>query len=150
MKLPSVAALVLLLASVAAGTAVHATPVSGARELVTAYFRQMFEEKNVEAAMEAYVAPDLIQHDPYLPDGAAAMTDFFVPYFEQHPQSSVQIKRVLADGDVVTVLSLWKESPEDNGQAAVDIYRVESGRIVEQWRVSQEIPDHPANRNTMF
>jgi len=150
MKLSSVAALVLLLASVAAGTAVRAAPASDARELVTAYFRQMFEEKNVEAAMQAYVAPDIIQHDPYLPDGAAAIADFFVPYFEQHPQSSVEIKRVLADGNMVTVHSLWKESPEDNGQAAVDIYRVDAGRIVEQWRVSQEIPDHPANRNTMF
>ena len=150
MKLSSVAVLVLLLASVAAGTAVRAAPASDARELVTAYFRQMFEEKNVEAAMQAYVAPDIIQHDPYLPDGAAAIADFFVPYFEQHPQSSVEIKRVLADGNMVTVHSLWKESPEDNGQAAVDIYRVDAGRIVEQWRVSQEIPDHPANRNTMF
>ncbi|MGN6657417.1 MAG: nuclear transport factor 2 family protein, partial [Achromobacter mucicolens] len=42
------------------------------------------------------------------------------------------------------------DSPEDRGQAVVDIFRLEGGKIVEHWDVSQEIPENPANKNGMF
>ena len=123
---------------------------SGSKDLVLAYYRMMFQDKDVEQAMNTYVNKNLIQHDPYLGDGAAAMTDFFVPYYEQHPQASAEIKRVVAEGDIVVVHALWKETPEDTGQAMVDIFRVENSKIVEHWNVSQDIPENPANKNTMF
>jgi predicted SnoaL-like aldol condensation-catalyzing enzyme len=123
---------------------------SGSKDIVLAYYRMMFQDKDVEQAMDTYVSKNLIQHDPYLGDGAAAMTDFFVPYYEQHPQASAEIKRVVAEGDIVVVHALWKETPEDTGQAMVDIFRVENSKIVEHWNVSQDIPENPANKNTMF
>ncbi|OWT74361.1 MULTISPECIES: nuclear transport factor 2 family protein [unclassified Achromobacter] len=123
---------------------------SGSKDIVLAYYRMMFQDKDVEQAMDTYVSKNLIQHDPYLGDGAAAMTDFFVPYYEQHPQASAEIKRVIAEGDIVVVHALWKETPEDTGQAMVDIFRVENSKIVEHWNVSQDIPENPANKNTMF
>jgi len=123
---------------------------SGSKDLVLAYYRMMFQDKDVEQAMNTYVNKNLIQHDPYLGDGAAAMTDFFVPYYEQHPQASAEIKRVVSEGDIVVVHALWKETPEDTGQAMVDIFRVENSKIVEHWNVSQDIPENPANKNTMF
>jgi predicted SnoaL-like aldol condensation-catalyzing enzyme len=140
----------LLVIGAGAMAPVLAASTADNKALVVAYFRMMFQDKQVEQAMRTYVARDLIQHDPYLPDGAAAVTDFFVPYFEQHPQAGADIKRVVAEDDLVVVHSMWKDSPEDNGQALVDIFRVQDGKIVEHWDVGQEIPDNPANRNSMF
>jgi predicted SnoaL-like aldol condensation-catalyzing enzyme len=41
-------------------------------------------------------------------------------------------------------------APEDRGTAAVDIFRVEDGRVVEHWDVLQPVPEEAANDNTMF
>jgi predicted SnoaL-like aldol condensation-catalyzing enzyme len=149
-KLRSCLASVLLVTGLCVWATAQSAPPTTSKELVTAFFRMMFQDKEVEQAMHTYVSNDLIQHDPYLPSGAAGMTDFFVPYFEQHPQASADIKQVIAEGDTVVVHSLWKESPEDAGQAVVDIFRVDKGKIVEHWDVSQDIPENPANSNGMF
>jgi predicted SnoaL-like aldol condensation-catalyzing enzyme len=150
MKLRTLFATALFLAAACAAGVAQSAPPANNKELVLAFFRMMFQEKNVDKAMQAYVDKGLIQHDPYLPDGADAMGDFFTSYFEQHPQANAEIKLVIAEGDLVMVQSLWKESPEDSGQALVDIFRAQNGKIVEHWAVSQDIPENPANRNTMF
>lgn len=142
--------ILLLAAGLSLCAAAQAAAPQSSKDIVVAFFRMMYQDKEVEQAMNTYVSNDLVQHDPYLPSGAAAMTDFFVPYFEQHPQASADIKRVIAEGDVVVVHSLWKESPEDAGQAMIDIFRVDKGKIVEHWDVSQDIPENPANSNGMF
>ncbi|MCJ9713449.1 nuclear transport factor 2 family protein, partial [Bordetella hinzii] len=110
----------------------------------------MFQEHRVEEAVSRYVDKRYVQHNPYLESGTAPLVDFFVLYFEQNPQASAEIKRVIAEGDLVVVHSLWKEAAEDRGQAVVDIFRVAEGKIVEHWGVSQEIPENPANANGMF
>lgn len=43
-----------------------------------------------------------------------------------------------------------KLNPKDRGQAAVDIFRVRDGKIVEHWDVIQDIPEKAENPNTMF
>jgi predicted SnoaL-like aldol condensation-catalyzing enzyme len=140
----------LLLAAAANGALAAPEAPQDNKALVTAYFRMLYQDKNVDEALNRYVSKDLVQHDPYLPDGSAAMADYYAPYFDQHPQASADIKRVIAEDDMVVVHSLWKESPEDSGQAMVDIFRVQDGKIVEHWDVIQDIPDNPANKNGMF
>ncbi|VEF39118.1 Predicted ester cyclase [Bordetella bronchiseptica] len=120
------------------------------KDLVLAFFRMMFQDRDVEEAARRYLSPAYVQHNPYMADGVSPLVDFFLPYFEQNPEASVEIKRVIAEGELVVVHNLWKESPGDRGQAVVDIFRVQNGKIVEHWDVSQEIPENPANKNGMF
>ncbi|MGE8657755.1 MAG: nuclear transport factor 2 family protein [Achromobacter sp.] len=148
MKFKSLALCLLLAASCVAP--VQAAAPQSNKDIVVAFFRMMFQDREIDEAVRLYVGKNYVQHNPYMRDGIEPMVDFFPHYFEQHPQASVDIKRVIAEGDLVMIHNLWRESPEDRGQAVVDIFRVENGKIVEHWDVSQEIPENPANKNGMF
>ncbi len=62
-------------------------------------------------------------------------------YVEQFPQLSFDIKRAVAEGDLVVTHSLLKTSPEDRGTALANFYRLEDGKIVEHWEVAQPVPE---------
>lgn len=149
-KLKSIALCVLVAASMSGVVPTAAAAPQTNKEIVVAFFRMMFQDRDMEEAVRLYVGKSYVQHNPYMADGVEPVVDFFQPYFEQHPQASVEIKRVIAEGDLVVIHNLWKESPEDRGQAVMDIFRVENGKIVEHWDVSQDIPENPANKNGMF
>jgi predicted SnoaL-like aldol condensation-catalyzing enzyme len=150
MKLKSLALCMLVAAATLAIAPARAAGPQSNKDIVVAFFRMMFQDRNIDEAVRRYVGPSYTQHNPYMQDGVGPMVDFFPAYFEQHPQSVVEIKRVIAEGDLVMIHNLWRDSPEDRGQAVVDIFRVENGKIVEHWDVSQEIPENPANKNGMF
>jgi predicted SnoaL-like aldol condensation-catalyzing enzyme len=68
-----------------------------------------------------------------------------------HPDAHGEIKRVFADGDYVILHSHWHGlSDNPRGEAVVDIFRLENGKMVEHWDVIQPIPETAANNNTMF
>lgn len=120
------------------------------KALVLDFFRLLFQEHRVQEAMQRYVGTPFVQHNPYLEAGPAPLADLLEQYFSQHPQASADIRRVVAEGDLVVVHSHWKESPEDRGQSVIDIFRVADGKIAEYWNVSQDIPENPANATGMF
>lgn len=148
-RLKSLAFCTLLVAGGLALSPASAAPQSN-KEIAVAFFRMMFLDRDVDEAVRLYVGDKYVQHNPYMPDGVGPTQDYFPAYFEQHPQAVVEIKRVIAEGELVMIHNLWKDTPEDRGQAVVDIFRLENGKIVEHWDVSQDIPENPANKNGMF
>ena len=120
------------------------------KQTVTAFFTTAFNDKQPAEAVAKYLGPQYIQHNPQAADGAEAFIQFVGGFVAQFPQLSVDIKRVVAEGDLVVTHSLIKVSPEDRGTAAMDIFRLEDGKIVEHWDVLQPIPETAANDNTMF
>jgi predicted SnoaL-like aldol condensation-catalyzing enzyme len=118
---------------------------------VIAYYERAFNDHEPEDAVERYVGSEYIQHNPMAPDGTDAFIAFVRGYVEQSPQLRVEIKRAIAEGDLVMTHGLLKTSPDDRGTAAADIFRVdENGKIVEHWDVLQPVPETSANDNTMF
>lgn len=65
-------------------------------------------------------------------------------------QLSVEIKRVIAEGDLVVTYDLVRGAPDDRGLAGIDIFRLQNGKIVEHWGIRQPVPESSANDNTMF
>ncbi|WP_046710206.1 hypothetical protein, partial [Streptomyces europaeiscabiei] len=59
-------------------------------------------------------------------------------------------KSFIAEGDLVAVHNNDKTSPDDRGNAVVDLFRVRNGKIVEHWDVTQAVSATSANDNTMF
>lgn len=128
----------------------HASTQTSNKELVTSFYKLAFNDHQPVEAMKKYVGSQYTQHNPYVADGKQPFIDFFVEFQKKHPQSHVEIKRVVAEGDLVVVHVHSKLDPKDGGRAVMDIFRVQDGKIVEHWDVGQSIPEKPANKNTMF
>ena len=57
----------------------------------------------------------------------------------------LDIKRAVAEDDMVVTHSLLVRKSGDPGLAMVDIFRLENGKIVEHWDVIQEVPENSVN-----
>ena len=120
------------------------------KQAVISFYTQAFNDKQPAEAVAKHVGSQYIQHNPLAADGAEAFIQFVTGFVGQFPQLSVELKRVIAEGDLVVTHGLIKTSPEDRGMAAADIFRLQDGKIVEHWDVLQPIPETAANDNTMF
>lgn len=92
-----------------------------------------------------------IQHNPGVADGrdafVAALTAATGP-----GGLRADIKRVVAEGDLVAVHSRWASITDSSAAplAVFDIFRVENGLIVEHWDAMQPVPAEMAHGNGMF
>lgn len=119
------------------------------RTLVLNFYDRFFNKHEVTEAAEV-VADDYKQHNPQVPDGKAPFVSYFAGYFKENPQARARIVRSATDGDLVYLHVHSTNGPGDRGQAVVDIFRVQGGKIVEHWDVIQDVPEKAANKNTMF
>jgi len=120
------------------------------KQNVVAYYEMAFNWNMPAEAVAMYQGPVYIQHNPLAPNGGEAFVAFVSGFKSQFPNARVDIKRVMADGDLVITHSHFTNGPNDRGSAVVDIFRLENGKIVEHWDVIQQIPERSLNDNTMF
>ncbi len=120
------------------------------RATVLAFLNLAFNDKKVQEAVTRYVGSTYIKHNPRIPDGTDGLLAFASSLQAQFPLAHSDVKRIIAQGDLVVVHSKVTYSPDDQGIAAADIFRLEQGKIVEHWDILQEIPATSMNNNTMF
>ncbi|MEZ4869375.1 MAG: ester cyclase [Caldilineaceae bacterium] len=120
------------------------------KQTVIDFITQSFNAQQPAAAVAKYVGAEYIQHDPQSADGAEAFIQMATGFTSHFPQLHIDIKRVLAEGDLVAAHVLITMAPGSPGMAGVEIYRLQEGKIVEHWNVLQPVPDQAANDNTMF
>ena len=120
------------------------------KKIAVAFLSMIFNDHKVEEAFKLYAVPEYKQHNPFAASGAEAAIKFFGPYLKQNPEVRTEIKRVIAEGDLVAIHNNPKSNAQDRGRAVVDIFRVVNGRVVEHWDVVQDIPEKSMNNNTMF
>jgi len=115
---------------------------------VREYYEHAFNEHQPREAVERYLGDEYIQHNPQAPDGPEA----FIGFVEAFPEVSVDIKRIVAEGDIVVTHSLVRFNAQDErGTVAVDFFRLTNdGKIVEHWDVLQPFPEESANDHPMF
>ena len=120
------------------------------KEVVTRFMTEFYIDKQVRSAFERWVDPGYIQHNPMAATGRDAAIAFLEPFFAANPAIHYEIKRVIADGNLVAVHAHGRFSPDDRGMAVVDILRVEGCKVMEHWDVVQPVPEKAANPNGMF
>jgi predicted SnoaL-like aldol condensation-catalyzing enzyme len=148
MKIALVIAAAVLLAAPAARAA-DAQQQEQNKKTVVDFYEKGLNEKNFEAASK-YFGPRYTQHNPNAPDGPEGFKTFLQFLKEKFPASRSEIKRVFADGDYVILHVHAVREPGTRGNAIVDIFKLENGKIVEHWDVVQPIPEKSANANGMF
>ena len=108
-----------------------------------------YTQKQVADAFSELVSDDYRQHNPTIPDGPAAAIEMLTPKFDGSPEARFEVQRILVDGDLAMV-HVKASRPGAPDAAVADIYRFESGRIVEHWDVLQQVPVHAAHDHPMF
>lgn len=117
------------------------------KTLVLAVLKGAFIDRD-PSVVDRYFSPNYVQHNPSIPNGPSAIQGLIpnlAPDFRYEPGMAV------ASGNLVMVhgrYTGWGPNP----LVAVDIFRVESGKVVEHWDVMQaEIPaSQTVSGNSMF
>lgn len=120
------------------------------KQVVTKFMTRFYIEKDVRGAFETWVDPGYIQHNPMAATGRDAAIGFLEPFFKANPGIKYEIKRVIADGNLVAVHAWGRFNDADRGMAVVDILRVQRCKVMEHWDVVQPVPEKAANTNGMF
>lgn len=117
------------------------------KDLVLRYLDIVFNQRNLEKA-EMYWKGDMIQHNPHMPNGLDVLRGFIT---SSDPAPSYQAGLASEVDNYVMVHGKYTGWQGKN-MIAVDIFRVDSGKIVEHWDVMQEevSAENSINSNSMF
>lgn len=118
-------------------------------QTVLAFYEKGLNQKDADAALK-YVGNRYVQHNPTAPDGPEGFRKFVGFLKEKFPASHSDITASFVDGDNVILHVHAVREPGTRGQAIVDIFKLEDGKIVEHWDVIQAVPETSANTNGMF
>jgi predicted SnoaL-like aldol condensation-catalyzing enzyme len=119
------------------------------KKVVLDYYQTAFGG-NPEKAIADHFGPVYIQHNPDAQDGPEAFIGFVTYLRGEYPNLRLDIKRVIAEGDMVVTHSHLILEPGQPGRAVADYFRLENGKVVEHWDVIQDVPITSANANGMF
>jgi predicted SnoaL-like aldol condensation-catalyzing enzyme len=132
-----------------AAFAADANQMAANKKAVEEFLDLAINRKNFEAAAK-FLGPRYVQHNPNAADGPEGLKAYIAFLRQKFPDYHSDIKRVFADGDYVITHAHNVPMPGSRGYAVMNIFELESGKIVEHWDAIQEIPEKSANANTMF
>ena len=113
-------------------------------------FLEMAAGGNVSEAYSKFVGAGFLHHNPFFEGTAKALQAGMEENAHQNPNKVFEVKRVIAEGNLVVTHSHVRQKPADPGAAVVHIFRFKNGKIVELWDLGQPILNKSINKNGMF
>ena len=113
-------------------------------------FLKMASRGDVSEAYSKFVGPGFRHHNPYFEGSAETLLTAMEENARENPNKTLDVKRAIAEGDLVAVHSHVRQRPDDRGAAVVHLFRFEEGRIVELWDLGQEVPEESPNQHGIF
>ena len=89
------------------------------KRAVVAFFTRAFNDHKPDDAVAKYVGSQYIQHNPDTADGPAAFAESTKKLIAKCPDVSVEIKRVIAEGNLVVTHDLVRLAPGDRALPAL-------------------------------
>lgn len=113
-------------------------------------FLKMASSGDVQEAYSKFVGPGFKHHNPYFEGSAETLMTAMEENARENPNKTLDVKRVIAEGDLVAVHSHVRQNPDELGGAVVHLFRFEEGRIVELWDLGQPVSEESPNQYGMF
>jgi predicted SnoaL-like aldol condensation-catalyzing enzyme len=127
-------------------SAVTADARGGNRTLVAQAMDALFVDFDV-SAVDRYFAEPFVDHDAAFQSGLEPLRAA-VRQLAKTPGFKYERVRVLADGDMAAVHGRYAGT--DGAQVAFDVFRIQSGKIVEHWDALQaETAPNPSHRTEL-
>ena len=134
----------------AAGRKVTAAARQAAnKRLVLTFYSHIIGRKDFESGRK-YMGATYRQHSPYATDGHEGLAAFVKFFKENFPNHRYEVKKVIAEGDMVVLHLHGMGGMNPYGEQVVDFFRVKDGKVVEHWDVIQPIPEKSENPNGVF
>lgn len=114
-----------------------------------AFCQALANDKDFTKARE-FIGDRYIQHDPNVEDGIDGLRKYFNFLTKLYPNMHIEVVRATADDDFAYVHMRVVFIPGTRGDAMVDIFRFENGKIVEHWDALEAIPAYSRNDNGMM
>ncbi len=119
------------------------------KEVVETFCKALFHNHDL-SLVDEYIRDDFIQHNEDCLQGKAGFIEFFNDIFKALPDFNCTIKKIIAEGDTVMMYSTttathlheWLGNPATGNKLnfdAVDIFRLENGKIAEHWDVADTL-----------
>jgi predicted SnoaL-like aldol condensation-catalyzing enzyme len=96
------------------------------------------------------VSPTFRHHNPYFAGETESLKAGMAEAAMKFPHTTLEVQRVLADGDLVAVHSRVSHGPDQPDIAVVHIFRFAGEQIAELWDVGIQAPPDSPNKNGMF
>lgn len=113
------------------------------------FYNALLNEKDWEKGL-TMMGDRYVQHNPNATDGFEGIKAHIDMIRDRYPQNFGDIKRAFSRDDLVALHVHSKRTPDSLGNAVVDMFRIEDGKVVEHWDVVQAVPETALNDNTMF
>ena len=113
-------------------------------------FLKMAASGKVQEAYSKFVGEGFRHHNPFFEGSAESLQAGMQANALQNPDKVMEVKRVIAEGELVAVHSHVQQKPGDRGAVVVHIFRFENGHIVELWDLGQPVPEESPNQFGMF
>ena len=154
MRLPMLAAIpALALAAVAVLATVpgaRAADVEANKKLVRTLIDEVMNRRQLDA-VDRYLAPDFVEHNPNLPQGRDGRKQFAAAVHAGFSDYRGDIVEILAEGDKVVVRTQWSGTqdgpflglpPSGNKVrfSTADFFRIANGKVAEHWDVVDSLP----------
>lgn len=105
----------------------------------------MFAKKDF-SQLDQLMREDYVQRNPLAPQGSKGFREFFEAWFMAAPDVKYEVEKTVAEGDLVWAYGAYSGPQAGDwfgipatGKAyafdAVDIFRVEDGKLAEHWDV---------------
>ncbi|MFZ5552797.1 MAG: nuclear transport factor 2 family protein [Bacteroidota bacterium] len=116
------------------------------KSIATGFLRLVTTGK-VREAYEKYVSENFIHHNAWFKGDRQSLLEAMEESEKNNPVKIFDIKRMIEEGDLVSVHSHIRMNQDDRGMVVVHIFRFETGKIAELWDVIMPIPEENSNEN---